>query len=135
MSREILFRGKKVGSKEWVEGSLVIAPSCYEIVTRDGESYEVDERSVGQYTGLKDNKGMKIFEGDVVDIENYYGENSKHAVINGYEFNYPAFDLLPDIDAGCNGLQWACEASTIFIIGNVYDHFPEFLIDKTNTNG
>lgn len=78
MGREILFRGKKVGSKEWVIGSLVLSANSAPVIVSitdkslsDGEhwsvlsaAYKVDPETVGQYTGMLDIHGNKIFEGD-----------------------------------------------------------------------
>lgn len=76
--REILFRGKRVDNGEWVEGSLVCFPNDYEIGTivcfeeEDeagfvfGNHVEVYLKTVGQYTGLTDIDGSKIFEGDIM---------------------------------------------------------------------
>lgn len=137
MTREILFRGKSIHG-EWIYGYLnqhrgnirydcdcePIADGCYYIndwqakidTGMYGQDYKVDPETVGQFTGLTDRNGVKIFEGDIVRYgqigEVEYNSGSAQFTLNFTNGTYDGFDKIPFC---------CCE-----VIGNIHDN-PELL--------
>lgn len=70
--REILFKGKRKDNGEWVYGDLLtVSANNYASIVEQKSialNYEVDLKTIGQYTGLTDNNGKKIFVNDVLEI-------------------------------------------------------------------
>ena len=117
--REILFRGKYQG--EWVYGSFASAPRkaiIYEIsesVPTRMEGKHVDIKTVGQYTGLTDKNGKKIFEGDIINIE--YPDT----IIHNAFVNYIGASFYGDNDFDL----WELDTYvSLEVIGNIHDN-PE----------
>ena len=123
--REVICRGKRADNGEWIEGSLLgidwcDKPSTYSIAPNTPVSVfcSVIAETGGQYTGLTDTNGMKIFEGDILTIEN----EGVYAAIKYNESN-AAFYVEDEDHEDYLGEAWETD---VVIIGNIHDN-PELL--------
>lgn len=73
MKREVKFRGKSIQNGKWLYGNIQIPEAPYDeyFMWDNGWQMQVDVNTVGQYTGLIDKNGKKIFEGDILRVSEY----------------------------------------------------------------
>lgn len=143
--REILFRGKRKDNGEWVTSGNIIRfnpedgetpifiPGLNErcLCVHDADDnilsfekanfYKVDPDTVGQFTGLTDKNGTKIFEGDIVLITGY----EYPALIR---FRHCGFEYLHRCVATQLSMLVGTDAE-FEVIGNIHDN-PELLRRK-----
>ena len=145
--REILFRGKRTDNGEWVHGNLVRGcDEKYAYIVEFGNKemcrnyVNINPDTIGQYTGLTDKNGKRIFEGDMInpfddEIDKMvvefrfgqfllclYGERGYMAEYGWEEEgNYGCFEAEPLSTYG----------DDIEVIGNIHDN-PELLRGDTN---
>lgn len=140
--REILFRGqtRRYGEKVKLNGEKIKSNWVYGgIFPQNGdgdfaiiyqqeptvEKYPVYADTVGQYTGLTDKNGTKIFEGDIVK----YGDTVHNVVFeqrNGTAYFGLVYSTLETLSFG-----YYQDLKQIEVIGNIYDN-PELLGDEEN---
>ena len=134
--REILFRGKRKTDGKWTDGYYVNDESeqmaerpityIYHLNKHpcgwDLLPFEVIPETVGQFTGLCDKNGKRIFEGDVIEMDRGWDEKVTYVVryaidicaFIGSSINYIGFTTFED------------DGDRIKIIGNIHDN-PELL--------
>ena len=133
--REILFRGKRVDNGLWVKGCLRQYPGGSAAI-RDKEiqyTFKVDPETVGQYTGVNDKNGRKIFEDDIIA-----------PVLPGNEFvgsyEWPLMQVKSYCGSFClydatgrlhSTIGHFAPAVTLEVKGNIHDN-PELLGGETH---
>ena len=129
--REVLFRGKRTDNGEWVKGYLYITHTgAHEIGSYDAEinierfTFDVIPETVGQYTGLTDKNGVKIFEGDIVSLVKHDG------LIYKVVYVPCRYELVNSKGVNCFVLD-IYKSENIEVIGNIHDN-PELLGGENN---
>ena len=132
--REILFRGKRLDNGEWVYGSFIqvehedgsFKTAIFQKKDAGGDA-EVSPATVGQYTGLNDKNGKRIFEGDVVVCRQEIAGNfiDCHIEIGFVEMKHGAFGLHRKQGYYRPFKDWL-ENYEYEVIGNIHDN-PELL--------
>lgn len=148
MEREILYRGKRMDNGEWVYGwycehsfgrwplKSCIIPS-EKAVNGCIEHVEIDPATLGQYTGLTDKNGAKIFEGDIVRYiyepgEGFWNANQLSVIM----WDHTGFKMDGIIGTNKFALLqgWLvsvpCDKSYFEVVGNIHDN-PE-LMERIN---
>lgn len=140
--REILFRGKAKAiagcpynngkpDGEWVFGYIFTDLGAmkirqFEPGIPECNDYEVDPETIGQYTGLTDKNGVRIFEGDIVSLTN--GLEFKVVYVNCK----CRYELVNRNDVGCFVLG-IHKSKDIEVIGNIHDN-PELIVSASQSD-
>ena len=153
--REILFRGKTEDG-EWVEGFYLVRKLRYKgdksfmferatistgIIESSGGfgerteclEFEVIPETVGQYTGLTDKNGKKIFEGDIISEKPPMNEIAYIGYV-AYDEEAAVWRFMINNDTKFNGVLLGTYSRSYTVIGNIHDN-PELLKgDKNDKN-
>ena len=126
--REILFKGKRIDNGEWVEGNLFIpdkedTPTQICIGTNIIRiTYDIIPETIGQYTGLTDKNGTKIFEGDIVKTDKFSEPNKQYII--KFDLQFGAF--IGQDKYNIYFVTFDGDSDQFGIIGNIHDN-PELL--------
>lgn len=129
--RKILFRGKRTINGDWVYGDFVHGNErkslrdsifVYDSETQSFNDYEINPSTLGQYTGLTDKNGKRIFEGDIVKTDKFSEPNKQYII--KYDLQFGAF--IGQDRYNVYFVTFDGDSGEFEVIGNVTDN-PELL--------
>ena len=129
--REILFRGKWTINGDWVYGDFVHGNErkslrdsifVYDSETQSFNDYKINPSTLGQYTGLTDKNGKRIFEGDIVKTDKFSEPNKQYII--KYDLQFGAF--IGQDRYNVYFVTFDGDSGEFEVIGNITDN-PELL--------
>jgi uncharacterized phage protein (TIGR01671 family) len=116
MNREIYFRGKH--NNKWVYGYLLkdVNDNKFYISVSTDQFYQVKNNTIGQYTGLKDKNGIKVYEGDIVMFDYKWTKSNETGVVTWNKDN-ASFQIKGHIPSSSMK-----HLNQMKVIGNIYEN-------------
>lgn len=142
MNREIKFRGKDIDTGEWRYGYVqynykktkaqIISPLKIDKIDFPIQFFDVDPKTVGQFTGLYDKNGKEIYEGDILFCIGKRYDNKGKKYYREVKFKDGFFGMMVKEYNILSLLQFHFDSDKKIlweVIGNIYDN-PELLSDN-----